>query len=58
MKNLPMAAPVTPADKVENRINKPLSLAVDVHSNSILLGKDEARTRIGDGGFDQFYEDC
>jgi len=56
MKNLPMTAPATPADRVENKINKLLSLA-DVLSDSILLGKDEARSRIGDGGFDQFYGD-
>jgi hypothetical protein len=58
MKNLAMTAQATPADKVENKINKLLSLAAGVLSNSILLGKDEARSRIGDGGFDQFYGDC
>jgi len=58
MKNLPMTAQATPADKVENKINKFLCLAVDAISNSILLGKDEERSRMGDGGVDQFCGDC
>jgi len=52
-----MTAPATPADKVENKINKLLSLAVDVLSNSILLGRDKARSRIEDGSSEQFYRD-